>query len=219
MTSTEEGANFDFTPYSAVIFDLDGTLVHSEHVWEAAKVDVARHYGLIPSRALLDAHVGRSLSGFFDELFGQSLASVKHREISIQIDTVADKLMPTMRKPIPGARELLCRLHDAGMRIAICSSSPRRHIVDALEMLGIAHRIEAIVSAADLPRGKPDPLPFRTTLEVLRLPAVAACAFEDSLPGARSAHAAGIAVLAVGAGCTSPDFAFCRAQAADFFAV
>ncbi len=219
MTPTEKGWSIDFTTYSAVIFDLDGTLVHSEHVWEAAKVDVARRYGMVPSQALLNAHVGRGLSGFFDELFGKSLPPSKHREISNHIDAMADRLMPSMREPIPGARELLCTLHDEGMRIAICSSSPRRHIAEALEMLGITHRIEVIVSAAELPRGKPDPLPFSTTLGVLQLPAEATCAFEDSLPGARSAHAAGIAVFAVGAGCASPEFGFCSAQAENFFAL
>lgn len=219
MIPTEGWRSIDISLYSAVIFDLDGTLVHSEHVWEAAKVAVAQHYGLVPSRALLNAHVGRGLIGFFDELFGQSLPPSRHREISVQIDAVADRFMPSMREPIPGARELLCALHDEGMRIAICSSSPRRHIADAVEMLGITDRIEAIVSATELPRGKPDPLPFRTTLGVLELPAIAACAFEDSLPGARSAHAAGIAVLAVGAGCTGPEFAFCRAQAENFGAL
>jgi len=216
MTPPKEKRSIDFTPYSAVIFDLDGTLVHSEHVWEAAKVDVARRYGLVPSRALLDAHVGRGLPGFFDELFGQSLPTLRHREISDQIDEVADRLMPSMREPIPGARDLLCALHDEGLRIAICSSSPRRHIAQALEMLEITHLIEAVVSGAELPRGKPDPLPFSTALDILKLAPAAACAFEDSLHGARSAHAAGIAVFAVGTGCSGPEFAFCHAQAESF---
>lgn len=216
MTTAGEKPSIDFTRYSAAIFDLDGTLVQSEHVWEAAKVDVARRYGLVPSRTLLDAHIGRGLKGFFDELFGQSLSPARHREISDQIDVLADAMMPSMRKPVPGARELLCRLHDDGKRIAICSSSPRRHIADALAMLGISHRIEVVVSAAELPLGKPAPLPFSTTLEVLGLPAAEACVFEDSLPGAQSAHAAGIAVFAVGSGCTVPEFAFCRVQAESF---
>ena len=216
MTPPEDQRRIDFTRFSAVIFDLDGTLVHSEHVWEAAKVDVARRYGLVPSRALLDAHVGRGLPGFFDELFGQSLPHDRHREISGHIDDVADRLMPSMREPIPGALDLLCALHDEGLRIAICSSSPRRHIAQALEMLDITDRIEAVVSGAELPRGKPDPLPFSTALDLLKLPPAAACAFEDSLPGAISADAAGIAVFAVGAGCSDPKFGFCHAQAENF---
>ena len=88
MTPAGEKPSIDFTRYSAAIFDLDGTLVQSEHVWEAAKVDVARRYGLVPSRTLLDAHIGRGLKGFFDELFGQSLSPARHREISDQIDVL-----------------------------------------------------------------------------------------------------------------------------------
>lgn len=213
---TEREEEFNFSAYSAVIFDLDGTLVHSEHAWEAAKLEVAHSYGLAPSRAVLDAYIGRGLAGFISEIFGQDLTPAKLREIGNQMGAAADKLLPAMREPIPGASELLCTLHEQGMRIAVCSSSPRRHIVGALEMLEISHRIEAIISAADLPRGKPDPLPYTATLEALKLPATSTCAFEDSLPGAQSANAAGIAVLAVGAGCTASKFSFCHAQAEDF---
>lgn len=216
MTQSETGPGFDFSRYCAAIFDLDGTLVHSEHAWEAAKIEVLGHYGLVPSRALLDAYVGRGLAGFVDELFGPSLAPDRRREIGDRIGAAADLLLPEMREAVPGAPELLCRLHDAGLRIAICSSSPRRHIEGALEMLGIAGRIETIVSAAELPRGKPDPLPFSATLAALNLQPGDACVFEDSLPGARSAFAAGLPVLAVGKGCTGPEFAFCRIRAENF---
>ena len=58
---------FDLTRYRAAIFDLDGTLVHSEHVWEKAKIEVTARYGKRPSRELLDAHVGRGLKDFLDE--------------------------------------------------------------------------------------------------------------------------------------------------------
>lgn len=216
MTPAREKPSIDLTRHSAAIFDLDGTLAQSENVWEAAKVDVARRYGLVPSRKLLDAHIGRGLKGSFDELFGQSLSPASHRETSDQIVVLADAMMPSMRKPVPGARELLCRLHDNGKRIAICSSSPRLHIADALAMLGISQRIEVVVSAAELPLGMPAPLPFSTTLAILALPAAEAGVFEGSLPGGQSAHAAGIAVFAVGSGCTVPEFAFCRVQAESF---
>ncbi len=213
---TETRPGLDFSRFRAAIFDLDGTLVHSEHAWEAAKIEVLGQHGHVPSRALLDAYVGRGLAGFLDEFFGPSLAPDRRRDIGNEIGAAADRLLPGMREAVPGASELLCNLHDAGLRIAICSSSPRRHIESAIDMLGIASRVETIVSAAELPRGKPDPLPFSATLEALDLTPRQACAFEDSLPGATSAFAAGLEVLAIGKGCTGPDFAFCHFRAEDF---
>ena len=76
-----------------------------------------------------------------------------------------------------------------------------------------------VVSAADLPRGKPDALPYRATLEGLGLEAAQVCAFEDSLPGARSAVEAGLWTVAVGPDCMGPAFGFCQLQAPSFMAL
>ena len=206
----------DFRRFRAAIFDLDGTLVHSEHAWEAAKLDVLGQYGCHPSRDLLDAHVGRGLRGFLDEAFGRPLSVNEHNEVGGKIGRKADDLLPLMRHPVPGAARLLCDLHDGGLRIAICSSSSRRHIVSAVNMLDIADRIEIIVSGAELLRGKPDPLPYVTTLEVLDLQPELVCAFEDSVAGATSASAANLTVLAIGAGCTRSSFDRCEFRAEDF---
>lgn len=202
--------------FKAAIFDLDGTLVHSEHVWEAAKIETLARYGLLPSQSLLDAHVGRGLAGFLDEAFDRPLPPDERRTISDQIGAVADVLLPAMRHPVAGASELLKSLRSNGMRIAICSSSPRRHISGALDMLGVGDCIETIISGSELPRGKPDPLPYSTVLAALDLEPHTACAFEDSLPGARSAFAAGLSVFAIGAGCTGTEFAFCHKRSESF---
>lgn len=202
--------------FQAAVFDLDGTLVHSEHAWEAAKIEALAQHGLVPSRALLDAHVGRGLAGFLDEAFGQPLSPDQQGEIGDQIGRAADVLLPKMREPVAGAVELLTTLHEQGLRIAICSSSPRRHIVGALAMLGVSDRIETIVSGAELSKGKPDPLPYTVTLSALDLSPQTACAFEDSLPGAKSAFLAGMSVFAIGEGCTRSDFDFCHIRAKSF---
>lgn len=58
---TQTQSTRDFTRFKAAIFDLDGSLVHSENAWKAAKIIVLAHYGLVLSRPVLDAHVGRGL--------------------------------------------------------------------------------------------------------------------------------------------------------------
>ncbi|WP_298917655.1 HAD family phosphatase [uncultured Roseobacter sp.] len=209
----------EFRPFRAAIFDLDGTLVHSEHAWEAAKISVLAHHGRRPSQALLDAHVGRGLNGFLDEAFEETLLPDKRAAIAHEIGAIADDLLPRMREPIAGAADCLQSLHLSGLRIAICSSSPRRHIKGALDMLNIGNLVDTIVSAAELPKGKPDPLPYQETLRALTLDATDVCAFEDSLPGAQSAASAGICVFAVGPGCTEPKFSFCHRQSESFAAL
>lgn len=216
MTQHLREATFDLTRYRAAIFDLDGTLVHSEHVWEKAKIEVTARYGKRPSRELLDAHIGRGLKDFLDELFGMPLTPELRRSIGDQIGAEADIWLDRLREPVPGAKDWLMGLAEAGLRIAICSSSPRRHIDGAVEMLGLQDVVELAVSSAELPVGKPDPLPYLTTLDALRLPAREAFAVEDSVPGARAAHGAGLFTIAVGPGCTGPAYNFCPLRSESF---
>ena len=206
----------DFDDFSVAIFDLDGTLVHSEHAWEEAKINILHQYGVTPSKSLLEAHCGRGLNGFLDEAFEFTLDAEARERIANQIGARADVLLPEMREPVAGAAELLCELHKRGLRIGICSSSPRRHILSAIEALGVARRVEAIVSGAELPRGKPDPLPYATIIQKMDCGVETACAFEDSAAGVQSASDAGLSVLAIGPGCQSARFSHCYFQAESF---
>jgi HAD superfamily hydrolase (TIGR01509 family) len=207
----------NLTRYRAAIFDLDGTLVHSELAWEAAKRRVMARLGVEVPQATYDAFVGRGVRSFLTEVLGPDLTDDHRTDLANQIGAEADVLLPQMRQPIPGAAESVIRLAELGLRIAVCSSSPRRHIHAALHQLGLVGRVGAIVSGADLPRGKPDPLPYLETLRLLDLGQAEAFAVEDALPGVISAHAAGLAVVGIGQKSLESGFAdYCRVQLPDF---
>jgi HAD superfamily hydrolase (TIGR01509 family) len=207
----------NLTRYRAAIFDLDGTLVHSEPAWEAAKRRVLGRLGVDVPQTTYDAFVGRGLRGFLTEVLGSDLTDALRTDLANEIGAEADILLPLLRQPIPGAASSVNRLAEAGVRIAVCSSSPRRHIHAALDQLGLGGRVGAIVSGADLPRGKPDPLPYLETLRLLDLDPAKAFAVEDALPGVISAHAAGLDVIAIGREGAKPGFAdYCTVRVPDF---
>ncbi len=203
--------------YKAAIFDLDGTLVHSEPAWEEAKRRVLARLGIQIPQAVYDAFVGRGLRGFLTEVLGPDLSDERRTVLANQIGAEADVLLPLLRQPLPGAARSVIRLAEAGLRLAVCSSSPRRHILAALEQLELTDRIAVIVSGADLPRGKPDPLPYLETLRLLALDPAEAFAVEDALPGVISAHASGLDIIGIGRTCVNLDFAnFCRLVVPDY---
>lgn len=203
--------------YRAAIFDLDGTLVHSEPAWEAAKRRVLGRLGVEVSQEVYDAYVGRGLRGFLKDVLGPEFTGPHRTKLADEIGAEADVLLPLLRQPIQGASQSVTRLVELGLRIAVCSSSPRRHIHAALDQLGLMDRVDGIVSGADLPRGKPDPLPYLETLRVLDLGKDEAFAVEDALPGVISAHAAGLTVVGIGQKSLEPEFAdYCRVQLPDF---
>jgi HAD superfamily hydrolase (TIGR01509 family) len=207
----------NLTAFKAAIFDLDGTLVLSEPAWEEAKRRVLARLGVQAPQATYDAYVGRGLRGFLTEVLGPDLSLHLRADLANQIGAEADVLLPVLRQPVPGAAASVLRLHDAGLRVAVCSSSPRRHIVAALDQLGLTEVVSTVVSGADLPRGKPDPLPYQETLRQMRLASDAAFAVEDALPGVQSAHAAGLTVIGIGLRVKDPAFSgLCHASVAGF---
>jgi HAD superfamily hydrolase (TIGR01509 family) len=207
----------NLTRYRAAIFDLDGTLVHSEPAWEEAKRRVLGRLGVEVPQETYDAYVGRGLRGFLTEVLGADLTDAQRTSLANEIGAEADILLPLLRQPIPGAASSVRRLVAAGVRIAVCSSSPRRHIHAALDQLGLGDHVRAIVSGADLPRGKPDPLPYLETLRLLDLDPAEVFAVEDALPGVISAHAAGLKVIAIGEESGKPGFAdYCSIRIPDY---
>ncbi|HQU13887.1 MAG TPA: HAD family phosphatase, partial [Thermodesulfobacteriota bacterium] len=104
----------------------------------------------------------------------------------------------------PGAVTLIETLSAAGTPLALCSGALRADIDPILARLGVARRFDAIVSADDVRRSKPDPesyaLAFRRLAETysssLTVPGKSV-AVEDTPAGIRSAKGAGLRVLAV----------------------
>jgi len=187
----------DLEGLEALIFDLDGTLVESEHVWAAAKSEVARLHGLSPTEADLAGFVGRRATAFAAEYLGLTDAA-RRAEAVDQINEIAMPRLPTELRAIPGAADLVESARAAGLRIAICSSAPMSAIRTALEVLGLADMVEATVSADGMSRGKPHRQPYVETLRMLGLRPEQALAFEDSPSGIQAATAAGIPTIALG---------------------
>ena len=70
MFLTAKNKSLDITHLKSVIFDMDGTLIESEHVWAEAKKHIAQIHGQKVSDEELQKFIGRGISDFIDEVFG-----------------------------------------------------------------------------------------------------------------------------------------------------
>ncbi|WP_114285839.1 HAD family hydrolase [Candidatus Halocynthiibacter alkanivorans] len=189
----------DFSGYDAVIFDLDGTLVLTEHVWQAAKRSVAARFDVTVPDATLHAHTGRRLTDFVSEqLFTANDQPMAFGVAVAAIEAEALQRLGAELSAVPGAQLLIRQLHESGHRLAICSSSSLKAIHIALDVLAIRDCFQEIFSAADLPLGKPDPAPFLATAQLMGVAPGHCVAIEDSLAGVTSATSAGMFTIAVG---------------------
>jgi beta-phosphoglucomutase-like phosphatase (HAD superfamily) len=122
----------NLTGYRAAIFDLDGTLMHSEPAWEEAKRRVLGRIGVEVPQATYDAFVGRGLRGFLSHVIGPDLTDADRARLANDIGAEADVLLPKLRLPIPGAARSVIRLAETGLRIA---SARRRRAATSMRRL------------------------------------------------------------------------------------
>ena len=205
MFLTVKNKFLDISHVKAVIFDMDGTLVESEHIWAEAKKDVARSVGINITDSGLSQYIGRGINDFIDEVLQPTniqnradLAQKIHEKVLIDYGSKI--------RVIEGALDILTAFSLAGVRLAICSSGSLPAIESSLELLNATKLVEVVVSGDTLATGKPHPLPYLRTLEKLHLDAKNTIVFEDTIAGFQSATAAGISTVIVGAQADSPSF-------------
>ena len=180
----------------AVIFDLDGVIVDSEHVWDEVREELARERGgRWHDRAQTDM-MGMSSpewSRYMHDVIGlaESPAEIDQEVVRRMLDRYAERL-----PLVDGAVDAVTRV--AGwFRLALASSSNRPVIDAVLDVSGLASLFEATVSSEEVARGKPAPDVFLEATRRLDVPADHCAAVEDSGNGIRAAHAAGMRVLAI----------------------
>ena len=180
----------------AVVFDLDGVIVDSEHVWNEARMRLAEERG-----GLWHAGAQRAMMGMSSTEWSRYMHEVIElpdppEEISAEVVRRLSAIYREELPLIPGAIEAVRRLR-ARFRLGLASSSNRELIDLVLDLAGIAECFEATVSSEEVARGKPAPNVYLEVARLLELPPEDCAAIEDSENGILSARRAGMRVVAV----------------------
>lgn len=176
--------------FDAVLFDMDGTLVDTEHVWFAAGRDLMGELGLdLPDAALDELH-GLDLDAalaLLTERYGLRLSRQDY--VARYLDAVEARVPTAAARD--GADEWIARVVATGLGRALVSNSPRRIVEATLAPHAWAEHLDLRVTIEDVEAGKPSPASYRLAAERLGVAPAACLVLEDSLVGARAAVAAG----------------------------
>jgi HAD superfamily hydrolase (TIGR01509 family) len=180
----------------AVLFDLDGVLVDSEHVWDEVREALARerggrwHHG---AQADMMGMSSTEWSAYMHDVIGlpESPEDI-NAEVVRRMEARYAEHLPL----ITGAVEAVGRLSGA-FRLGLASSSNRSLIDAVLAHAGIADLFEVTASSEEVERGKPAPDVFLEAAQRLGVAPAQCAAIEDSGNGLRAAHAAGMRVIAI----------------------
>ena len=176
---------------NTVIFDMDGLLIDSEPLWNEAADEIFQRYGFRLSTAQHNSSTGMRTKEFIELWFGQYKISLDQLPIAQEaiIQTAIQKIA-AKGKPMQGVGHIFNFFIDRNFKIGLASSSPAALIDVVADKLGIRQYLQAMVSAAGLPYGKPHPQVYLNCAEELNSHPHQCICFEDSFYGMIAAKAA-----------------------------
>lgn len=182
----------------AVIFDMDGLLIDSEPIWQEAEILVLTKVG-VPLTIEMTAQTMGLRTDEVIEYWHRRYpwATPSQQEVCKELDATVIELIKTKGVAKEGVKEAISVCKDAGLPVAIASSSPTLLIEAVVEKVGIAREIDVIHSAHDESYGKPHPAVYIRTAESLQVHPNHCLAFEDSANGVLSAKAAKMRCIAI----------------------
>ncbi|MGH2561987.1 MAG: HAD family hydrolase [Thermomicrobiales bacterium] len=181
----------------ALIFDMDGLLVDSESLAEAAMHRFLANHGVAIRPEVQAQLLGRRLPEAIALVAEAYAITTPQEELIRSYDGLRFAALRGNVRPMPGAAEIVEFGRAAGFRLALATSGMRRHADLSLSETGLAGSFEVEVTGDDVERGKPAPDLFLLAAARLGVAPRSCIVFEDAPPGVAAAVAAGMRVIAV----------------------
>jgi beta-phosphoglucomutase len=180
----------------AVIFDMDGVIVDSHPAHKKAWQKFLELQNRDVSNEDLNFVMeGRKreeiLRHFLGEVSDEQLHILGHQKEQIFREEAVDV------KVIEGLRDVLQKLSEAEIRLAVASSGSSRRVNDILNSLCLMRYFQVVVTGDHVTHGKPDPAIFRLACERVGVQPSETLVFEDSVSGVRAAKSAGMRCIGV----------------------
>jgi HAD superfamily hydrolase (TIGR01509 family) len=195
---------------TALLFDLDGTLVDSDPLHHAAFAAILAERGRELTIAEYRDHImGHPNDEILGRYFpGEDVAILNRKEAMFR-DSLAAAV-----EPVPGIHAVLDWAELNAVGCAVVTNAPRPNAVTMLAAASLAHRLPTLVIGDECERPKPDPAPYVAAMQALGATPSRSIAFEDSRSGLRAARSAGAHVFGMMTGLTADQLLAAGAHAA-----
>lgn len=185
---------------AALLFDLDGTLVESDHLHHAAfNAILAEHDRRLSFADYTTQVMGQPNSAIMAGLFPHG-APEDHARLADRKEALFRASLAARVEPVAGIYALLDWAEANDIALAVITNAPRANATAMLESSGLAQRLRTVIIGDECASPKPDPLPYRMVMEALGALPSRSVAFEDSRSGLQAARASGARVFGLATG-------------------
>lgn len=202
-------------PDLALVFDMDGVLIHSTPVHNEAWQTYLRRHGMeCDPHSIEVSMLGKHNADIVRIFFGHGLPEADVARHGARKEEIYRRLMgPRLRgRLVPGVVDFLSRL--AGAALGLATNAEPENVAFVLDGAGLRNCFQAVVAGHDVARPKPDPEIYLRVAALLGRDARNCIVFEDSMTGVAAARAAGARV--VGVTTTTARLSGCDLVVADF---
>ena len=183
--------------YKAILFDMDGVLIDSEHVVRSSAIDALASYGIhaehedfIPFTGMDERHFFGGVARKHGHVYEDSMADLTYDYYGQRVKNEA--YIPE------GINEMLQALHNRGILLAVCSGAILRKVRYNIQALGVEESIfSAIVTGSDVENKKPAPDIYLEGAKRLGVEPKDCLVVEDAITGIEAAHAAGMDAVGI----------------------
>lgn len=176
---------------AAILFDMDGVVVDSEAEWQRHKRETILP-AVVPGEGVDPEEItGMYYREIYDYLDANYETAVSRERCADLFEAAGREIYGGDAGLMEGFPALVDAIHDRGAGVALVTSSPHDWIDLVLESFDLVEAFDAIASAADVDRGKPEPDVYERAIDALGESPADCVAVEDSTNGARAATAAG----------------------------
>jgi HAD superfamily hydrolase (TIGR01509 family) len=183
-----------------VILDVDGTLVASNDAHARAWVEAMEEHGVQVPFEKVRRLIGMGGDKLLPMATGIEEDTAEGKAISKRRGEIfKERYLPKL-EPCPGARELLARMRETGLRLVVASSAKADELEPLLDVCGANDLVESKTSSDDAEHSKPDPDIVQAALEQMALPAGDVLMLGDTPYDIEAARGAGVGVIALRSG-------------------
>ena len=187
----------------AVIFDMDGTIIDSEPIYEKVNQEIYEKYGFKLTQEDYDRHMGANLKDIWEDILDRYQVKDEYSHYKLE-DFMEDHIHESYQglaeaeelELMPGVKEWFDFLKDHGYKMIIASSSYEPVIEHIYQRFELGQYMEGYIDGNAIEKGKPAPDIFLKAAEKLGVKAEECLVIEDTEHGVNGAQKAGAKVIA-----------------------
>ena len=181
---------------SAILFDMDGTLIDSEPLWLEAEIEIMEELGCNWDQQDQINCLGGPIDKTENYMQDRSNNIKPFGYFTKKLDDVMEQKLSTKLDLIPNALEIINECKRSELKIALVTASSGRLMRAVLKRFPVGI-FDTIVSYDDVERSKPDPEPYLLAAKTLGVDITNCVVLEDSLTGVQSGLSAGAQVIGI----------------------